>query len=383
MNLVEVSQKPLDLPFISRVLRTNRLNCNPLQGFYNDPSTWAEDANWKRTIERYEWGVIVFLANHQAQEHRTLIIRGSFDPDKGEATDDGHAQSLQELVPWYKDLAKALKGKVETHVDIKIPDCLGYHEDDAGTDNPICDGGYVPARNVAEKPCAWRGRCIPFQAHSVSLGRTPQEVKHGLSPEQIVQLTTKLADEAAATAVPTPQPIAAAAPSTTQPKATPSSKPAVKAAAPVIVVGQKAAPAPPAGGVALFWDVFNSLKQKVSDRKFITGREEAQAGDIFVQDRGTSGYMSLYCEPVSGRRIAIVEIRLKSDKVHALFPFPADHKLLTGLKASPAKDGKFISLVADIPKSVSIERLTNLLAQAITSGVIQLPSQDRKAVVNA
>lgn len=368
MNLIELSNKPLDLPFVSKILRMNKLNVMPVQGFYKDPQAWAEDANWKRTVERYDWGMVLFCSNHSANSHYTVVVKGPFDIDTGEVP----GKKVAIPIPWYKEMAKALKVQCrQSHVDIKIPGCLGYHEDDANSADPICDGGYIPSRGIAEKPCAWRDRCIPFQAFCVSIKKAPLDARNGYSAEHIVQLTTKLRDEADAKALPMPVPAAVLA-ANEQVGVVATAKPSMPIASRSIPAQPKTPP--PAGGVALFWEVFNSLKAKLKGRRFLTGREDAQPGDIFVQDRAaTGGYISIYCQPVSGRRIALVEIRLKADRVHALFPFPPSHKLLQGTPAAEAQDGKFISMVMNVPRTLSVDKLSTILVQAVTTGVIQLP----------
>lgn len=385
MSLVEISNKLMDLPFISRVIRTRRLDPMPHQDFYLDPKAWSENGAFKRTVEQYNWGCVIFLSNLALAQHFTVVAFGDFAPASGLLAAKAPRKEqlrLATVVPWYLELARSLGGKQVPQVEINIPPCLGYHEDDANTDNPICDGGYIATKNVTERPCAWKPNCIALQGHCGRLGQLPAEVLKDMGSEKIIQLTTRLREDQAKGYAPQAQVLATTQAAVKHTVAL--AKPKLKIVSAATAVPQKATSAAGndelqleaasgTGGAALLLQVWKGLQARIS-RNFVANRDLAAPGDIFIQDRSRSGYVSLYCEPAGGRRIAIVEIKLKADKIHALFPIAADDKLLAGSEAKPAADGKFISIVSNIPSATfAISKLVDVLAKAIDTGAIPLP----------
>lgn len=387
MNAVEVSNRLMDLPFISRILRANHLNPIPQQGFYLNPAAWAENGDFKRTIEKYDWGVVIFLSNRKEAMHITIVAVGDFDPATGIVS--SRAGVRHKLpVPWYTDMVRSLGDKKVPQVDIQIPGCLGHHEDDAGTDSPVCDGGHNPTKDLTESPCAWKDRCIPLQSHAASLRVLPADILKGMRPEQIVQLTTRLRTDFARRQVPVPEALAViqARKTETQPFTQPVplfkfaaevlpavSQVAKKGVADSEVSGLVLQSGSSAGGVVLLQQLWTALQARLPKRHFMSSRDLAKPGNIFLQDRTPSGYVSLYCEPDEGRRIAIAEIKLKMNKVHALFPFSATHKLLSGTDAKDIKDGKFISIITNIPGTITIQKLVDIIARSIETRVVPLP----------
>ena len=83
--MIHLSTKLLDLPFVAGLLRKNKLNNRPVDGFHTMQDYWTENGRWKRVVERYEWGAIVYASDRQRNEHFTAVIEGEFDIQTGRA----------------------------------------------------------------------------------------------------------------------------------------------------------------------------------------------------------------------------------------------------------------------------------------------------------
>lgn len=393
--MIHASKKDTDMGFIAKTLRERGLDPKPLPGFWDLPGAWDDSNRWRRAVERYSWGSIVFLSDRKADEHYTLVVEGELDVKTGVVKSSGKPEPLP--VPWYNDLARRLNMEGAKAPVIEVPRCLGHHVSDY-----TCDGGYNPAQQL-EKPCAWRSRCIALQGHCAKANCLPAEVLKGKAPDEVARFTAGLlpAELAAAPVAPAAAPSGSAQVALARPQeATPvpataakpsPAKPTPKAAAKVAPAAKPAAPVPAAGpntdAMTLFKGIWGGLQKALESaglntfvdgrkRKYLPSEDGAEVGDIFLSDRSqTSAYISVYAQPEKGRKVALFAVRLRTGVVGIQLPLEPEHALLSKHKANVVKwkDGKFLCELKPVPTSVPVQAVCDLILKAIQSGAIPLP----------
>jgi hypothetical protein len=329
--VIHTSTKYQDLAFVARTLREHKLSPKPLSGYNQQPDYWNETDRWRRIVERYEWGAVVFLSNRGKDEHATLVIVGELDVATGAVRGVGAAQKV--AIAWYKELATTFSAAAAGEVN--VPPCLGYREADH-----VCDGGLNADRQM-ERPCAWRDRCIALQEEAARNEKLPDELIAGLEATAIVQLTTRLLTVVDSKRVQKPV------------RATPEAH-------------------------AVFEGLWKALGESLAPRRFVSRREEAEVGDIFAIDRvESSGYIRIYCAVESGRPLLIAGVRLKAhDGVDLQLPLDPKSSLLKDVEAHVVswRDGGFQSALKRVPTRVSLDKACDIICAMIANGAVRLPA---------
>lgn len=379
---IALSRKPQDLAYVAGILRSRALDPKPVPGYAEMPGAWDESSRFKRVVERYGWGSIMFLSDRERNEHATLVIEGEVDLDSGKIkTRTNKVVAIP--VAWYKELAEAFptKGK-PAHLPtlIDIPGCLGYHQPDV-----TCDGG-INEHSQVEKPCGWRHRCIPLQRFCADKGSVPEKLLKGKSPEWVVEATAVLVNKYGAPAAPPPLPEGEGSAVTAlnaEPSAAEDAAGSTQARPPKATHRPKSQPSkvskPEAGDVdpeGTLQALWSALQAAFPERQWHMGEGEGKVGEVFISDRrNPSGYVSVYARPESGHRVAIMSFRLRRRMAGVQLPIPKGHALLADVDANTVawKDGAFLSEVKPVPQAVSVEAVAAIIKGAVEQGLIKLP----------
>lgn len=333
-----MSNKDMDTGFVAKALSEHNLDPNPKTGFHAEPDYWQETQRWKRVVERYEWGSVLFISDRERKANATIIAVGKLDIANGKVSHQGGWQDIQP--GWYKEMALELSSLLKKPTTrLQVPPCLGFRQPDV-----ICDGG-KNEYNKMEPACAWRDRCMALQKFAQDNNRLQEDLLKGKSPEQIIQLTTRLMANGS---VPLP-PV---------PKAEPADKKQAKpAAAPKATAGARSTPATdPVASKAVLSAVATvasevaaaaGLKVSADGTKHL-----AAAGDLFMVDRTeNSDYISIY-QARKPKPLALASFRVRA-RVGVLvqLPIPKTSPLLEPIVEADVrewKDGAFQSAVREV-----------------------------------
>lgn len=330
--MIHQSQELFDIIFVKRTIRQLKLDPLPLEGFASMPHWLDQSRRWRRQVERFPWGYVVFISDRDENRHATFVIEGELDIHTGIVKKGGQKRSLPS---WYGELAAFFVKPPNKIADIEVPPCLGYREPDH-----ICDGG-MNESGAIERPCPWRSRCISLQQHAATVGKAPALLLANVSPQGVVQLTTKLAKDY--------QRVAKS-----------------KAPTPLNPQAHRA-----------FSGIWNRLGDLLHPRAFKPSRETANPGDFYAIDRTEqSGYLSIYYRPEKGRPVAVASVRIKSTEgVDLQLPLPAGHELLAPVREHVVawRDRAFLSAIKRVPARVSFEQACQIICKAIESGAIAVP----------
>lgn len=338
----------MDVAFVSKAIQEQKLDPMPVTGFHARDNYWQETARWRRVVEEYSWGNVMFLDDVERGMHATVIAIGKLDLETGRVLNGTSYKQIP--IGWYSDLTSGLKS-LATQVQLQIPPCLGFHENDH-----VCDGGMNVQTKRAEPPCSWRSRCTALQGLAVDQGRLQEDILRGKSPEQIVQLTTRLLERKQGHDV--------TAPSHPAPKAQPAKQEGTKAK-------------PPAEGPGLEQIVAEATKEVATACSTTMAADEmsAAAGELFIIDRTEhSDYISVYkAQGPKLRPKAVCSFRLRRriGGFRVQLPLPQDSPLLEGIvpgEIGQWKDGAFQIVVNDvIPGQRRMDHIKNVMAALVRS----------------
>lgn len=336
------SYREMDVTFVSKVISDQKLDPTPSPGFHARTDYWLESGRYRRVVERYPWGAVLFCDDREKGQHVTAVAVGKFDPNSGKVTLDGKVCFMP--MSWYTDLVRGLKlDHTHKQPQLTVPPCLGFHETDH-----VCNGGMNLQTKKQEPVCGWRKQCVALQRHAANRGRYQEELLRGKSPEAILQLATRLleneqANPTAEVVRPKPQP-------KKRPKADPGKPPSLRDIAHDIV-----------GDVA-----------EATSRSIVSDRSSLLAGDLLIVDRtARSDYVSLYLAQSQGTPKAICSLRLrvKSGGFRIQLPIPKDDPLLAKLGEQDCDtwlDGAFQSSIRDVtPGKPKMELTKQILVQLI------------------
>lgn len=331
-----ISHKDLDTMWVAKVLTDRNLNQNPNVGFANDPVYWQETTRWRRSVEKYSWGAILFLLDREGNRGATVIAIGKLDLDLGRVTVQGGHRMIN--LTWYHDMVQGLR-EAASPATLDIPPCLGFREADI-----TCDGGLNREHKKVEPVCAWRNRCMALQDYAAHEGKIPERIMSGKSPSQIVQLTTRLLERTRSTAPPDAAPAPAPKPAPATPKATPVPRALAK-----LSDGARA---------RLVEKLHEAVKEIASAAGLQISPDwtevNALPGDLYVIDRlERSGYISLY-QRLAGnksRALAAFRVRPRDGIFNVQLPVVKDSEHVKGIRAEEVvahKDGKFLCMVRSV-----------------------------------
>jgi len=331
------SVKADDLSFVAKCIADNKLDPNPKTGFHSESDYWQETNRWKRVIERYPWGAVLFITDRDRKSSATIVAVGQLDLVQGKVSTQGGWVSFKP--DWYPEMAGELAAFVKGK-KLEIPPCLGFH-----APMVVCDGG-KNENNKLEGPCSYRDRCIALQKFCIANSRPQEKLLSGKSPEQIIQLTTRLlSNQGSSVIARTP-----AVPKAKSQSAEPKQKTATAAA--------KATPVTdPAQGQAVY-QLVASVAREVASAAGLNvsadmGKTAAAVGDLYLVDRTeNSDYISVY-QNRKPKSIAIASFRVRA-RVGILvqLPIPKTSPLLEPIVADDVrewKDGAFLSAVKEVP----------------------------------
>lgn len=333
--MILTSLREHDHQFVHKAITEHSLEPTPKAGFHAEQDYWFENARWKRVIERYAWGAVLFISDRERRAHATIVAIGQIDLVQGKVSQQGGWLDIKP--DWYKEMAMELV-QTKRQVKLEIPPCLGFHFPDV-----TCDGGKNEADRM-EPACAWRERCIALQAFCQNNNRLQENVLRGKPPEQIVQMTTRLIANAGGipSTKPTPKPAQSKTVATTQ-----------------TAVPKMAKASDPTQNKAMF-DFVAGVTQEVASAAGLNvsadlGKSGAAVGDLYLVDRtANSDYISIYKndEP-KPRAIASVRIRARVGLLVQL-PIPNTSQLLEPIVPADVRvwiDGAFKSAVREVPQS--------------------------------
>lgn len=331
-----VSHKDKDVQFVAKALSENKLDPLPVSGFHAEPDYWMENVRWLRVVERYKWGMVLFISDRTRNAHASIVAVGNkIDLELGRVSTQGGWIDFQPS--WYREMAMDLRQQVKQPT-LQIPPCLGFREPDE-----ICDGGMNKLKKM-EPACGWRARCMALQTYADESGKNQEDLLKSKSPEQIVQMTQRLLDRKDK---PNTKP---------KPKSLPiiqkQTPPSVQAAA-----TEEAQNAVPTSNHAVR-QVVTTVATEVAEA---TGakvspdctREAAAIGDLYLVDRTTSSdYISIY-KMAKPKPIALASFRIRA-KVGMVvqLPLPKDSSLYKDLVDTDIKewkDGAFKSAIKEVP----------------------------------
>ena len=331
------SLKPDDTAFVSKTIEEHKLDPNPKTGFHAEPDYWQETVRWKRVVERYPWGAVLFISDRDRKSNATIVAVGQVDLVGGRVSTQGGWVSFKP--DWYSEMAAELQ-RFQQGKRLEIPPCLGFHAPIV-----VCDGG-KNEQNKLEAACAYRDRCRALRSFCISNKRTQERILSGKSPEQIIQLTTRLlGNQGSSVIARTP----AAKPAKSQ-TSEPKQKPASAAA--------KAAPATDPAQSQAVYQLVASVAREVASAAGLNvsadmTKTAAAVGDLYLVDRTTnSDYISIY-QYGKPKSAAIASFRVRA-RVGILvqLPIPKTSPLLEPIVPEDVrewKDGAFLSAVKEVP----------------------------------
>lgn len=339
------SARSMDTQFIAKAIREHKLDPVPVTGFHSKPTYWQENARWRRVAEQYKWGYVLFIDDREKKLFATILVKGEFDLAKGTVAErGGHKRPIG--VSWYNVLCDGLKDYKPDGSEIPLPPCFGHHEYDH-----ICDGGTNPETKQPEPACAWRDQCMALQRHAAETDKKQTEILKGKSPEQIIQLSTKLL-ERYKPVLPTPTPGDSAAPKPAKPR-----KPKAKA--------------DDTGLKAFVLDTCREVARRCCVG-YADHQQLAVANELFIIDRSAStDYISLYQAVPKARPRAICSFRLRKriQGTHVQLPLDKGDQLLSGFVPEDVvawSDGAFKCMVKDvIPGQKRAEYITDILTRIV------------------
>lgn len=340
--MILMSNKDMDTGFVAKAIAEHKLDPNPKTGFHAEPDYWQETQRWKRVVERYEWGSVLFISDRDRRANATIIAVGKLDLAGGRVS---HQGGWQDINPgWYKEMAMELSTILKKpNANLQVPPCLGFRQPDV-----ICDGGKNEF-NKMEPACSWRDRCMALQCFAETNNRLQEDLLKGKSPEQIIQLTTRLLTNGS---VPLPP----------QETKKPPTKPAQKSGAKATSIPKQPAAAKgtavtdPATSQAVYNAVCGVANEVATAAGLKTSadftKHLAATGDLYLVDRTeNSDYISLY-QARKPKPLALASFRIRA-RVGVLvqLPVPKTSPLLEPIVAADVrewKDGAFQSAVREV-----------------------------------
>lgn len=281
--MIYVSENRKDSIFVARILRAHNLSPIPVPNYYDATDYQRRDGHWERVIERYSWGVVLYVDRPGASA--TIVATGDFDSATGRVTKDGQVKDVP--INWYLELVRRCE-----MIKIEIPGCAGYWV--AGV---TCDGGMNQDTNENENACAWRRRCRLIQNHMITLDTDPRTYMNRYGQETLSRLLERL-EKGTKPKKPKKR---------RRPRGRPKGKP------------QKATPeqkrerryAPLKAMAAEFYEV---LAKTVDGQKIMCCERRTEAvrsGCIYLVDRTEKGvYINIYLRREVGRAHKLAVIRL-------------------------------------------------------------------------
>lgn len=339
--MIMMSNKDMDTSFVAKVIAEHGLDPIPETGFHSANDYWQETQRWKRVVERYKWGGVLFISDRDRRSNATIVAVGKIDLVQGRVSQQGGWQDIQP--GWYKEMAMDLANLLKKPTaKLQVPPCLGFRQPDV-----ICDGG-KNEHNKMEPPCAWRDRCIGLQKFAQDNNRLQEDLLKGKSPEQIIQLTTRLLTNSGAQVVA---------------RHLPPSKPATPSAAKPAPAAKQPAAAKTASGIdpvvgKAVMEVVVSVANEVAAAAGLKVSADltkhlAAVGDLYLVDRTeNSDYISIY-QLRKPKPLALASFRVRA-RVGVLvqLPIPKTSPLLEPILEADVrewKDGAFQSAVREVP----------------------------------
>lgn len=336
-----MSNKDMDTGFVAKAISEHNLSPSPKMGFHAESDYWMETQRWKRVVERYDWGAVLFISDRDRRANATIVAVGKLDVVNGRVSEQGGWRDLQP--GWYKEMAMELSNLAKKpNQTLFVPPCLGFRQPDV-----ICDGG-KNEHNKMEPACAWRDRCMALQSFAETNNRLQEDLLKGKSPEQIIQLTTRLLTNGGAGVQLPPVP----KPKATTPAAGPKQAVAPKQPA----AAKSTSSTDPAASKAVYeavclaaGEVATATGLKVSADYT---KNLAAPGDLYLVDRtANSDYISLY-QARKPKPLALASFRIRA-RVGVLvqLPIPKTSPLLEPIVAADVrewKDGAFQSAVREV-----------------------------------
>lgn len=336
-----------DVAFVAKVIREHKLEPTPVTGFHSKDTYWQENERWRRVVEEYPWGCVMFIDDKERGMHATVVTTGKFDLATG--------KSSHGMIPmaWYHDMVSELK-QLTAKTVLQIPPCLGFHECDH-----VCDGGIHPQTKQAEPECYWVKQCQALQSFSLNQKREPEEVLRGKSPEAIIQMLTRMLEHK-----PSGQAHVAAMANASAARGNKPHTEYPNTSLPDFVK-ELAREVAEACGVCLH------LTNSVAQLDRIVEDVAAKAGDLLVVDRSTnSDYVSVYkARDGRPRAKAICSFRLRRriGGFRVQLPLPKDSQLLEPIVSADVglwKDGAFQTVVNDvIPGQRRMDHIKNIMVE--------------------
>lgn len=380
--MIWVSTRLHDELFKVRTFRNERLTPTPVGDHWKTEGAFFENASFKRIVEKYPWGAVLYLTSRKHGQHFTIVARGEVDVWSGKVVEGDATMQLQDFVPWYDTMVREECPPASAAPQLALnnkPDCIGYHAgaEASDEDRVICDGG-VNAEGAVEPACSWREDCINFQAWCGKEGREPQSFLEGKSKEDQAKIVLAIAR-------PKPQPVKPPKASKVEVKV-PEDDGAPKL--PDVRPLRKTATGPaPISGEELMnrtraltnaaTRIFNGIARQ-TERALVRERGLAQVGDFFITDRRVrSKYLALYAQNRKGRATPIMSTRLRPQQMVLAIQLPVDivRPELDPIRdnARPIDIGKFkveVKVDANAPPASIVAVVYDL----IQSGAIELPS---------
>jgi hypothetical protein len=317
----------MDTEFTSRIIEQRRLDPCPVQGFRDLPDALFQTMRWRRQVERYSWGMVIFASDREEDLHFSAVIEGKVDLATGKVTMASGAE--RRLPDWYAEMADYI-AKAPNRVKLEVPKCLGQY-----TPDERCDGG--PSPEGLGGPCTYRQFCIALQEAARRENQKPFDTIRGMTDEEKVELAARLVQKRR------------------KKRVTPPNEEAMAA------VGA----------------ISKLLMERLYPRSLKFSKDRAAPGDVFtVEKTGRSGYITIYCRAHEGRSIPILSMRIrKQGGVDLQLPLPADHPLLEPVRefVVPWRDRSFLSAIKRVPGNVTVEQACDVVMKIIESNIVQLP----------
>ncbi len=314
------TRRKKDSVFVARTLRTYDLDPSPTPGYYDMPDYRCHVDGWERVIERYPWGVVMYVDSPGASE--TLVIRGEYDPATGVVIEDGRPVTIS--TPWYPTLVRRCEmAKIET------PECAGYWAACV-----TCDGGPNPESGAHEDACSYRSRCRVIQAHLIELDTDPRAYERRYGDDALPRLVARLEKAE--------KPIKRRA-----------KRKKVRKKVPRKLTSAQKRERRYAGLKKMALAFYDELRAAVDKRKVVCCNRRTEAvrpGCIYLVDRTAKGvYYSIYMRRAKGRAYKLGVIRLVPINGGIDIQLPEavtfSEKLPEDLRATPWNDPPMASVV--------------------------------------
>lgn len=186
---------------VREVVQMKGLDPRPIEGYASLPDYWMSHKRALRIIERYSWGVVLYLKYGGKKE--TIVIIGDYDVATGIASGSSGTVDLSIHSAVHKEVIHTLPTDPGV-ISHSLPKCFGSHVPCAQ-----CDGG-LNTLKIHEVQCRFRKDCVLASAvvyEAPNVLNEKGELKDPKIAKHLVKIGRGRFGEVPDPVIPTPEPL--------------------------------------------------------------------------------------------------------------------------------------------------------------------------------